>query len=297
MKRLISFILFNWLRMLSWLPLSVLYALGTPIYILVYHVLGYRRDTVNMSLGISFPDKTAKELAFIEKSFYKHFVQIIMESIKSFSISKDEIHDRVLVDPQLLSLAEDYYQQNKQILIVIGHYGNWEWAALRLGNATSCQSFAIYNALKNPFFDRWIKRNRERFGTLLIPSKNIPEYLEQITKQPSITAFVGDQSPVHVEHSYWTDFMGRDTPVFRGFEKYCKQLDATVWYCEMEKLKKGYYRLNFKHITDHPHLMKTDEITEIHTKLLEQTIKRRPEYWLWTHRRWKRAHLKTITSA
>ena len=126
----------------------------------------------------------------------------------------------------------------------------------------------------------------------MIPSSDLKIKEDTLKSAPTIIGFVGDQCPVHVESSYWTKFLGRDTPVFKGFEKYAKSLNASVWYCEMEKLKKGYYRLNFTHITDTPNEMGENEITEIHTKLLEQSIQRRPEYWLWTHRRWKRSHLK-----
>lgn len=274
------------------MPLSILYAIGYFFYILIYFIIGYRKVTVNTNLNLCFPEKSSQELAFIEKSFYKHFIQMIMESIKSFSISKSEIDDRIMIDPLILEKADGYYRQNKPILIIVGHYGNWEWAALRFGKSTKCQSYALYNPLKDLNFNKWIKSNRERFGTILLPSNEIKMYLQKLASSHSMTAFVGDQCPVHVENSYWTKFLGRDTPVFRGFEKSAKTLDATVWYCEMEKLKKGYYRLNFTHITDSPNDTADDEITEIHTRLLEQTISRRPEYWLWTHRRWKRSHLK-----
>lgn len=280
------------LKGISFLPLSVLYAFGFLVYILLFHILGYRRTTVNTNLSLCFPEKSSAELTYIEKNFYKHFTQIIIESIKSFSLSKTEIDKRVMVDPLLIEKADSYYRKGQSILIIMGHYGNWEWVPLRLGGATRFDSFAVYTPLNNEAFNKLVKKNRDRFGTAMIPSGELKSQEDALKSAPTIIGFVGDQSPVHVENSYWTKFLGRDTPVFKGFEKYAKSLNASVWYCEMEKLKKGYYRLNFTHITDTPNEMDENEITEIHTKLLEQSIRRRPEYWLWTHRRWKRSHLK-----
>ena len=291
-KKIVSYFIFFCLKGISVLPLSILYSFGTILYFIIFHIVGYRRNVVHANLNLCFPDKSSAELDYIEKNFYKHLVQVMVESIKSFSISKPEIDKRVMVDPLMIEKADTYFRKGQSILIVMGHYGNWEWVPLRLGGSTKFDSFAVYTPLKNKIFDGLVKQNRDRFGTTMLSSNELKRMELSPNSAPSIIGFVGDQCPVYVENSFWTTFLGRETPVFRGFEKYAKILNASVWYCEMEKLKKGYYRLNFTHLTDSPNELKDDEITQIHTTLLEQSIKRRPEYWLWTHRRWKRSHLK-----
>jgi len=267
-----------------------LYGISNVLHFFIYHVFTYRRVTVRKNLCMSFPDKTSKEIRLIEKRFYKHFSDLIVEGVKSFSLSKEELEHRVTVTN--LDLIQQLILKDKSVLGVLGHMGNWEWVILRLAQEANFPVHALYQPSSSKRFDSWMRNNRQRFGAMLESTRQLRPLLKKVKEQPIAIGSLVDQTPVHVEKAYWTNFMRQSTPVYTGSEKMARQYDMAVIYVSIHKTGRGFYHVNFELITDDPSKMAENEITETHTRLLENSIIQQPEAWLWTHRRWKRSHLK-----
>jgi KDO2-lipid IV(A) lauroyltransferase len=175
--------------------------------------------------------------------------------------------------------------------VVLGHYGNWEWASLLAGLETKLPSYALYAPPSNKTFEKFLLKNRTRFGCQLVAINQVKALYVNLQKQPSLVAFVADQTPVDTENAYWTKFMSLDTPFFKGFDTLAQKTNAIVLYASIRKINRGYYELNFETITKKAKDVEENFIAEKYIRLLEKDIQAKPEYWLWSHRRWKRAGL------
>ena len=256
----------------------------------MYYVVGYRRVVVRKNLSMSFPDKLNLDLQQIEKKFYRHFADLIVENIKSTSISNEELYQHVHIVN--LELIERYIVNGKSVIGVLGHLGNWEWAILKLGMNATFPVHALFQPSSSRKFDNWMKKNRERFGAILNSTREMRKVMHTMDKYPIGIGFLADQTPVNVEKAYWMRFMKQDTPIYLGAERLAKKHNTAVVYVDVAKKGRGQYEIKFDLITDEANNMKEYEITHIHTKMLEASINRQPEIWLWSHRRWKRSHLK-----
>ncbi|MBL0342643.1 MAG: lysophospholipid acyltransferase family protein [Bacteroidetes bacterium] len=269
---------------ISFLPFPMLYAFSDFLYFFIYVIFGYRKKVVFTNLRNSFPEKSEEEINRIARLFYHHFCDLVVESLKSFTVSEEEILKRmVLKNPELLN---SYYDQGKSIILSGGHYNNWEWIAIALDQQIKHQSIAIYKTLANKFFDEKMRSTRSRYGLMMISTKsegNFEEYKHQLTA----TIFANDQSPRKSENNYWTTFLNQDTAVLFGTEKYAKDYNYPVLFGSIDKVKRGYYTLNFTVVENDPVYSPYGAITEKTTRILEQQILKAPQYWLWTHRRWK----------
>jgi KDO2-lipid IV(A) lauroyltransferase len=274
------------LKPLSLLPLPVLYLISDFLYLLIYHIVGYRKKVVFTNLYNSFPQKNTEEITEIATKFYKHFCDVMIESIKIFSISVQELGKRIKIrNPEL---ANRFYYQGKSILVVGGHYNNWELYAVSCNTHTKLKFSGIYTPLSNKFFNKKMIESRSKFGTVLVPKKDVKKYFEQNKDKLTATVFGADQSPSATKKkTYWTRFLNQDTAVMFGSEKYAKEYNYPVLFIKIDKIKRGYYEGNFEIITEGPQSMAYGEITEKHTKALEEQILEKPEFWLWTHKRWK----------
>lgn len=270
---------------ISLLPFPVLYRFSDFLFFVLYKLIGYRKGVVIKNLTKSFPDKSKEEINKIANLFYRHFCDVIVESLKSFTISQDEILKRmVLENPELLN---SYYYQGKSIILSGGHYNNWEWIATSIDQQIKHQSIAIYKQLANSFFDKKMRDTRSRFGLMMISTKKVKETFEAFKNDLTATIFGSDQSPGKVSTSYWMKFLNQDTAVLYGTEKYAKEYDYPVLFGTIVKVKRGYYRFRFSVVEDKPLESPFGAITENATRMLEQEIIKDPQYWLWTHRRWK----------
>ncbi len=269
----------------SLLPFSVLYRISDVLYVVLYKLIGYRKKVVIKNLVNSFPEKSGAEIKKIADAFYSHFCDVIVESLKSFTISRKEVLKRmVLVNPGLLN---KYYNNGKSIILAGGHYNNWEWIATSIDQQINHQSVAIYKQLSNSFFDRKMRVTRQRFGLIMIPTKSVKEFFEANKSNLTATIFANDQSPGKVENSYWMKFLNQDTAVLYGTEKYAREYNYPVLFGTIEKVKRGYYRFSFAEVENNPGNSAHGFITETTTRMLEQEILKAPQFWLWTHRRWK----------
>jgi Kdo2-lipid IVA lauroyltransferase/acyltransferase len=274
----------NWIVTL--LPLSILYIFSDFLYLILYYGLSYRRKVVAENLRNSFPEKSALELKIIEKKFYRHLADLMIEILKLTHMSKNESLKRMKITN--LELLERLYDERRDIVAVIGHYNNWEWLKSLIFH-TKYQTVSIYKPLQNKNFDNFLLGLRKREGMILKPmSLIVREILEsRKTGRISIYSFISDQTPPKGDIKYWTTFLNQDTPVYTGVEKIASKYDMAVVFFKVTKIKRGYYsycpELLFEHATGLPE----HTITESHVRRLEEIIMEKPEYWIWSHRRWK----------
>lgn len=273
------------LGVLSLLPLSVLYILADGAYLLLYFVFGYRRKVVRENLLNALPDKTLAEILVIEKRFYRYLASLVFEIIKMSNISKKEIERRFIFKNK--EQVQEYLDRGESVLICAAHYGNWEWGALGIGLNFSADHYPIYKPLTNPIFDTWFKKVRSKFGNKLIAMRQTMRALQASKGKPSIFSFGNDQAPAKDESHYWTSFMHQASSVQLGIEKIAKRTNQPIFYFKINVLKRGFYEVNCVPLCLKPAGTAEFEITEMHTHFLEEIIRAKPEYWLWSHKRWK----------
>lgn len=267
------------------MPYPLLYLFSDFSFLVLYKLLGYRKKVVLQNIKNSFPEKTTEEQGLIMRNFYKHFCDIIVESLKGFVISKKKLRKRFTIVNS--ELANKYFKQGKDVVFVGGHYNNWEMLAQGVSLELEHKIVGIYKPLSNKYFDRKMKKSREKHGMFLCPIKETKAFLDRDLGRPKGTIFAIDQSPGNPEKSYWLPFLNQDTPVLFGAEKNAKEYNSPVIFCTINKVKRGHYQGELKLICDNPEATGYGQITEQNTKMLEKDIVANPEFWLWTHRRWK----------
>ncbi len=271
---------------LSLLPMFVLYLISDLLFLILWYIIPYRKKIVFQNLRNSFPDKSEAELNQIAKKFYHHFLDLMMETLKGFTASKSWLEKRVKGGNT--ELLQSYYNQGKSLIAVTSHYGNWEWGALTFSNHSDHTDFGVYAPLNNKFWDDAVQNSRKKFNLILMPVKQVSDFFEKYKHTAGMYGFIADQSPSNVNRCHWMQFLNQDTPVFYGPEKYAREYNYAVVYAHIDKVKRGHYTVNYSLICDDPSMVENNTITELHTRLLEQIIIKRPELWLWTHRRWKK---------
>jgi KDO2-lipid IV(A) lauroyltransferase len=274
------------IRTVTLLPLNILYILSSPLYFFLYYFPGYRRDIVRTNLTNSFPEKSSDELAIIEKRFYRHLADIFLETLRGGYMPEKEIRRRFrVVNPEL---PESIIASGRDVLAVTGHYNNWEWL-ISTTLYIDVKTLIIYKPLSNKRFDKLIFRIRSRFGVTLTPMSYIAREIIKSRKEGinTMSVFIADQSPPRSEIHYRTRFMGQETPVYLGSEKIALKYDMAVLFMNIRKVKRGYYELSFEELFSETRGLPDHAITEAHVRRLEEIIRERPEYWIWTHRRWK----------
>jgi KDO2-lipid IV(A) lauroyltransferase len=270
----------------SILPWGVLFFLSDISFILLYHIIGYRRKVVKMNLRHSFPEKSVEELKKTEFLFYRYFTDMIFEIVKLFTLSHEQKIARCKMDNETVKLFKDLHAKERSGILVMGHYGNWEYCPSGLPPQTNFQSYVIYHPLSNPHFDRLMSHMRMRTGCKLYTMSGTLKGMLNNRNELNLTAFLSDQSP-STKGAHWMQFMNQDTPVFNGSEKIAQKLGMAVIYGSMERVKRGKYVYHTQLICEDASKTTPGEITETHVRMLESDIIRNPEYWLWTHRRWK----------
>ncbi|HYG15065.1 MAG TPA: lysophospholipid acyltransferase family protein [Bacteroidia bacterium] len=272
------------LYLISLLPFRALYILSDGMYFLIYKVLGYRTKVVLQNLRNSFPEKTEAEIQAITKKFYRYFCDLILETIKTITISPASVKRHVQFDD--ISLFKQYQEQNQSVIIVMGHFGNWELGGARFAVEPIHKLYVIYHPLSNKYFEKLIVHMRTRLGNRLYAMKDVLRGMVQNRSELTATAFIADQTPSN-EGAYWMEFLNQDTPVFTGTEKLSRKFKYPVIYLTIKRAKRGLYKMECELLTEHPENTSDNEISALHTKRLEKDILEQPEIWLWTHRRWK----------
>jgi len=273
------------LYLISLLPFPVLYFLSDILYIILYYIIKYRRKVVADNLSNSFPEKTKSELEQIEKRFYRYLADLILESVKTISISAREIKKRFVF--KNLEVMKTYLRNGKSLIAVSGHYGNWEWGTVAIGLQLKDKALIVYKPLSDKRFEALITSMRSRFGSMMVPMKQTLRKVNEHKNDPNVLVLVGDQTPTREESRYFTSFLNQQTAVFLGVEKIALKLKTPIVYFSINRIKRGYYECVIKPLIENPELTNKYEITEAHTKELEKNICFQPEYWLWSHKRWK----------
>lgn len=284
--------MFNIPYVLGWviafIPLRALYFFSDILYPIIYYLIRYRKPVVRTNLKKSFPEKTEKELRSIERRFYRFLCDLFVEIIYEIHISKAEIRRRLKYKN-----IEDILKQHeagKGIMIMTAHHGNWEWGMnLPLFTPEGIISCQIYKKLKNKQFDEFMRKLRGQFGGVNVEKRELLRTMVRMKQgnDKGLFLMISDQTPSAWKIHHWTDFLNQDTPVFTGTEQLARKFDYPVFYAEINRIKRGYYECEFIPISLKPKETAEFEITEKYTRLLQKTIEEQPEYWLWSHRRWK----------
>ena len=293
MKKGLSYIAYAlsytfWYTM-SLLPMSALYVFSDCLYLLVGKVVKYRHKVIWKNLKDSFPEKDEAELQRIERGFYHYFCDYLVETIKLLHMSKHELRQRMVFTG--IEEINELLEKGVSCAIYLGHYGNWELiTSLPLWVSEKAQCCQVYHPLKNERFDKLFKSVREKHHALCIP---MAETLRQVVsyrqkKQPIVIGYIADQAPFWNNIHHWVDFLNHDTPVLTGSERIIKKTGQAVFYGDVSRVRRGYYQCDFKLITTEPAKYNDWEITDKYFQLLEETIRRQPELYLWSHKRWKR---------
>jgi KDO2-lipid IV(A) lauroyltransferase len=279
----------NWI--ITLLPLPVLYVFSDFLYLVLYYVVSYRRNVVATNLKNSFPEKTDKELKIIEKKFYRHLSDIIIETFKSTHMTRANQKKRFTYSN--LEIIDKLREEKRDIIAVMGHYNNWEWPTL-LPYYLKYKTIIIYKPLQNKYFNRFINNHRSEHGIVLTPTSQVIREIINYRKNDinTVSVFISDQIPSKGDIKYWTTFLNQDTAVFTGAGKIASKYDMAIVFFHVQKVKRGYYNLNIELLFDHTEGLSEEVITEKHVRRLEEMIKEKPEYWIWSHRRWK--HKKPV---
>lgn len=273
------------LYLLSLLPFTFLYLISDLLFVILYYIVGYRRKVVEENLKNSFPEKTDEERKNIERKYYKYMADLMVETIKSISMSEKQVKKRmVATNPELM---HEYFSKGKSILAAAGHYCNWEMASLSFGFLTDKRRIIVYKPQSNAIFTDFFNRTRSRFGATMVAMKQTLRKMIEYKNELSFSVLVADQTPAVNDINYFTTFLNQPTAVFLGIEKLTKVLDCVVIFYRIDLVKRGYYTYTFVPLVEEPKLAKPYEITEAHVRYLESLIREKPEYWLWSHRRWK----------
>lgn len=279
-------ILYSIVRLFSRLPLGILYVFSDIIFFLNYYIIGYRKKVVYENLKRAFPNKTEAEIIKIQKEFFKNFSDYIVEMVKAITISEEELKIRVQHINQ--DLFHQIKSERKNTILLAGHIFNWEWISALATVIPQENCYPVYKKINNTLWEEKVKGIRSRFGNKVLRSD---EVLRHILKTPvdgnSIYMFIADQSPFRGDVNYGMKFLNQKTPVFIGYDKISQKLDFAFIYCEMKKVKRGYYQVNYHRIYSEGEKFQEYEVVRKFHKMLEETINKRPDNWLWSHKRWK----------
>lgn len=286
MYQLLSFSL----KLLSWLPFGVLYVLSDCLFYPIYYIVRYRRKVVRKNLTESFPEKSGQEIKRIEKTFYRFFVDQVLESCKMMTISPEEISRRMKFTNT--EAANAVFQKGKSIALYMGHYGNWEWVpSIPLWLDRDVLAVQIYHKLSNENMDRLMLHNRERLGAVSVEMRKTARYITDmvVNQKVGIVGFIADHSPRRKDARHFLSFLNHEAPVLTGTEKIIKHYDFEAWFLKMKRVKRGFYEAELVRLHENPKSLPDFELTAMYFQMLEEMILDRPELYLWTHNRFKYA--------
>ena len=274
------------LSFFSAVPFSILYGFSDLLAYLLFHVVRYRRKVTLQNLRSVFPDHSEKSIRQIAVRSYRNLSDVLLESLKGFSMSKASFLKRYrIINPESL---EAYYKKGISLIGVTAHYANWEWGALAASLQLSHQPVAFYKPLSNRYIDRHMKNNRTQYGTIMRSIYGTRETFREFSDQTSLFLMVADQAPSNVQKAYQVRFLGRETTCLHGPENHAKHNHYPVVYFDIQRIKRGYYQIWIKKLIEHPRREAEGAITRQYMHTLEAIIRQQPANWLWSHRRWKR---------
>ncbi|MDR1886643.1 MAG: lysophospholipid acyltransferase family protein [Prevotellaceae bacterium] len=287
MKNFVYISLKGALFVVSLIPIQAGYIFSRFLYFVLRYILRYRKKVIEANLRLVFPDKSIDEISAVTKKYYRHLSDLFVEMMYSLYIPEKILRKRIrFANPELLN---KYYSEGRHVVAVTGHYANWEWG---YGFPMYCRHklVEVYKRMSNKISDRLFHDIRARFGGIPVEMSNLKPVLAEAQKHPTLVYLVADQTPAGNEKLwYYTSFLGvSGTPVFTGPEKIAQKFDAVFVFINMQKLKRGYYRLEFIPLSESSKITSVHELTDKYLRMMEKIIYDKPEYWMWSHRRWKR---------
>ncbi len=286
MQLLAFILLYPIIWLISILPFRLLYIFSDMVYVLVYYVFGYRKKTVRHNIALALPHLSEKERLSIEKKSYRHLCDMFLEMVKTMNISRKQIDERFVFTN--LDLYKDMEKEGKSIAVMIAHYATYEWV-ISMNRYIDFQGFAIYKRINNKYFDKLVRDIRSKFKATLITTKETIPVIEQNIKNNilGVYGFASDQSPQVTKAYHWAKFMGIEVPVHTGAEMLAKRFDMNVIFLRVKKVKRGHYEATFELMADNPKTIPDYQISDDFLRRVEKQIHEAPEYYLWTHKRWK----------
>lgn len=275
---------------LAYLPLWVHYFFSSLLWRVVYHIVRYRRKVVKENLLRCFPEKTEAERRDIERAYYRHLCDLLVEGIYNMGASLDKIKKHYLFENA--EILKPYYDQNRSVILASAHYNNWEYMITSLNSRINHHAVGVGKPLDNRGIGRFITGRRSRYGTEIVDQTDVRRVMDyfHLYNVPVAYMMLSDQSPSNPHRSFWTEFLGQDTPFLFGAEHFAKKYNMPVILYDVAKVHRGHYRVHFELMTDEPNSLPDGEITRRYVQHLETQIRRQPQYWLWSHRRWKLTH-------
>ena len=281
-----AFLFLFLLGFIAILPFPLLYSISNFFSWLLGSVFKYRRKVIEDNLKKSDLPLSDDEREQTINAYYRNLSDIILEGLKSFSMSRKTVIKRhKVLNPEVLN---HFHEQGKSVIVVTGHIGNWEWGSLSAGIFTNFNVVAFYSPMRNKPIDKMMQWSRSRFGTILSPTKGTTNTFAENKGKPTLYLMAADQSPSKVTSAHWFNFLGRITGFLHGPEKHARNNNYPVVFADIERIKRGYYELKLSVLTEKPKETEQGEITKQYATVLENYIRRHPDNWLWSHRRWKR---------
>ena len=286
MQFLVFILTFPFLWIISILPFRIFYWFSDFIYVIVYYIIGYRKKTVKENLALALPHLSDKERLVIEKKSYHHLCDMFLEMIKTMTISADEMNKRFVVTN--IELVKEYENKGKSTVLLASHYASWEWL-LSINQKTKFKGIGVYKKIANKYFDKLIRDIRSKYNAELVETKKAIPLMAENQKNGILSMYglASDQSPKLNRAFHWDKFMGVEVPVHTGAEMLAKKYDLNVLFVKVKKVKRGFYEATFVPITDNPRSIPDFEITNTFLREVEKQIMEAPEYYFWTHKRWK----------
>ncbi len=272
-------------------PFFMVYFWADVFYFIIYYVAGYRKKVVIDNLRKSFPEKSDAEIKSLTKKFYHHLADVTLEAIKAMTISRKQIQKRYLVEN--VEIPNEYFDRGQSVLLLTSHYGNWEYGMLATDMAIKHQTVALYLPLTNKYSEKYGVTRRGRFGMKMVAVQQTKSVFDgSIGNGPFGVIMAADQSPSNVERAIWLDFLHHDTACIHGPEAYARKMNMPALYMKISKPRRGHYKLTFEKLIDNPQQYEQGEITKLYFSRLDKDILECPEFWLWSHRRWKHSRNK-----
>lgn len=286
MQFLIFIIAFPLLWLISILPFRIFYWFSDFIYVIVYYIIGYRRKTVKENLAIALPHLTNKERLEIEKKSYHHLCDMFLEIIKTMSISAAEMNRRFVITN--IDLVKEFEDKGKSTVLLASHYASWEWL-LTINEKTKFKGIGVYKKIANKYFDKLIRDIRSKYNAELVETTDTITLIAENQRKGILSMYglASDQSPKLNRAFHWDKFMGIEVPVHTGAEMLAKKYDLNVLFVKVKKVKRGFYEATFVPITENPRSVPDFGITIQYLREVEKQIEEAPEFYFWTHKRWK----------
>ncbi len=270
-------------------PFWLLYFLSDLLFLLFYHIIRYRKNVIKQNIDRSFPNLSKKEQIIIVKGFYHNLCDILIEGIKGFTITKKELEERyVFLNPELMN---DMFDKEQDVISVGSHFANWEWGVIAAPLQLKHKLYALYFPLKNKYIDAYMKKSRNKFGTVLTSTGEVTKAFGNKDNKPCSYFFGADQSPAGVKGAHWMKFLNQDTACIKGPEFFARRYKMPVVYFDVQRVKRGYYHVKLIVLEADAVNTSSGEITENFMHTLEKIILKKPEDYLWSHKRWK--HLRS----